>query len=246
MREGDNIRALTGSKIADWMGLIFYPKSPRYVREIPSFLPQNLRIIGVFVNPTLTDILGRLKSYGLGGIQLHGHETPGFIVQLRQLIKESSQADSTLNLFTSAFNALPECSTGKRTDTVQVKESFFENAPQMPVIIKAFSISKKEDLKQTAAYEDICDYFLFDTPCSTAGGSGKSFDWNLLKAYSGRTPFLLSGGIGPDSLCALRTFQHPLWAGIDLNSRFEIEPALKNIPLLTEFCKEFKDLDYDK
>lgn len=247
MREGDNIRALAESRTADWMGMIFYSKSLRYVSNIPTFLPRDMRTIGVFVDPTLDEIAGRLRSYSLGGIQLHGHETPRFIVKLRRFIAENAQDNSTLNIFASAFNTLPECSKGTVKQVTPTPEENFADVPlQIPVIIKAFSISKEEDLAQTAAYEEVCDYFLFDTPCLTAGGSGKRFDWSLLKAYSGKTPFLLSGGIGPDCLQALHTFYHPKWIGIDLNSRFETAPALKDIQLLTEFCKEFKELHYDK
>ena len=67
-------------------------------------------------------------------------------------------------------------------------------------IIKAFAIRSAEDFQQTAAYTDVCDYFLFDTPCTGYGGSGKSFDWSLLHHYQGKIPFLLSGGIRSESL----------------------------------------------
>ena len=72
------------------------------------------------------------------------------------------------------------------------------------------------------------------------GGSGQSFDWSILQHYSGSTPFLLSGGIGPDSVEALRHFHHPKWAGIDLNSKFEFAPAMKNLSLLTDFLQQIK------
>ena len=109
-------------------------------------------------------------------------------------------------------------------------------------IVKAFAIRSLNDLKQTAAYTGTCDYFLFDTPCIGYGGSGKSFDWNLLQHYQGKTPFLLSGGIGPDSLEALASFHHPAWAGIDLNSQFETAPACKNTAALKTFIEQFKTL----
>ncbi len=83
------------------------------------------------------------------------------------------------------------------------------------------------DLKSTACYENVCDYFLFDTACTGYGGSGKTFDWQVLTAYHGSTPFLLSGGLKPDSLHSLKEFRHPAWAGIDLNSGFEISPGKK-------------------
>ena len=104
--------------------------------------------------------------------------------------------------------------------------------------MKAFSISTKEDLLATEAYEGVCDYFLFDTKCDSVGGSGVSFDWSLLESYQGKTPFLLSGGIGPESIPALKEFHHPKWVGIDLNSRFESDKAYKDVGLLKEFLSQ--------
>jgi len=104
-------------------------------------------------------------------------------------------------------------------------------------LIKAFPIATADDLKRTVAYEGRVDYFLFDTRCEGYGGSGKRFDWSLLQHYGGETPFLLSGGICPDSLEAVRRFQHPRFVGIDLNSGFEIEPGLKDVELLRSFIQ---------
>lgn len=107
-------------------------------------------------------------------------------------------------------------------------------------IIKVFSIKEAEDLKSTNAYEGICDYFLFDTACAGYGGSGKAFDWSILNNYQEKTPFLLSGGLSPGSVEALLQFHHPAWAGIDLNSGFEIAPALKDATLLNRFIEQIK------
>ena len=104
-------------------------------------------------------------------------------------------------------------------------------------LIKAFQIATACDLEQTVDYEGRVDYFLFDTKCNSYGGSGKQFDWSVLEAYRGKTPFLLSGGIRPESAGAIRSFRHPRLAGIDLNSGFEIEPGLKDIGKLKEFLK---------
>lgn len=106
-------------------------------------------------------------------------------------------------------------------------------------IIKAFPVTSETDLKATESYEGLCDFYLFDTRTVGYGGSGKSFDWNQLSGYHGATPFLLSGGLGPDSLADLRSFFHPAWAGIDLNSRFETAPAIKDINLLSDFIRIF-------
>ena len=107
-------------------------------------------------------------------------------------------------------------------------------------IIKAFQIKTSEDLKTCLLYEDCCDYFLFDTPTSKYGGSGHKFDWKILSAYSGTTPFILSGGISPedagiigrDVACSVST---PWLAAIDLNSRFEIAPGIKDIDSIRRF-----------
>ena len=107
-------------------------------------------------------------------------------------------------------------------------------------VIKAFRISAEADVGLTGEYEGSCDYFLFDTCCEGYGGSGQVFDWKLLEHYRGTTPFLLSGGIAPRHAEAIKAFRHPLLAGIDVNSRFEITPGVKNPELLEAFMKELK------
>ncbi|WP_455667190.1 phosphoribosylanthranilate isomerase [Phocaeicola sp.] len=107
-------------------------------------------------------------------------------------------------------------------------------------VIKVFSIAGEQDLQPTLCYEGICDYFLFDTACPGFGGSSKTFNWNVLHAYRGRTPFLLSGGITPHSIDALASFKHEQWAGIDLNSGFETSPAQKDAALLKSFIEQIK------
>ena len=106
-------------------------------------------------------------------------------------------------------------------------------------LIKAFNIATTEDFKQTEPYTGIVDYFLFDTKGKSVGGNGEKFDWSVLSAYDGNTPFLLSGGIGPDDAEVLTSHFSPLTSkkcvGIDLNSRFEIAPGLKDINKLKDF-----------
>ena len=104
-------------------------------------------------------------------------------------------------------------------------------------LIKAFALRSIADLRQIPPYAPSCDYLLFDTPCTGFGGSGTAFDWDLLRHYEGSTPFLLSGGIRPESLEALKRFRHPRWAGIDLNSGFETAPAVKDAPKLKAFIE---------
>lgn len=99
-------------------------------------------------------------------------------------------------------------------------------------IIKAFNIATAADLDQTKPYEGLADLFLFDTRGKAVGGNGTKFDWTVLNDYNGNTPFILSGGIGPDDAEQLRAFHHPKCTGIDLNSRFELAPGLKDVSAL--------------
>ncbi|MBR5763748.1 MAG: phosphoribosylanthranilate isomerase, partial [Bacteroidaceae bacterium] len=149
------------------------------------------KLIAVFVNVPITDVVKTVETYGCDGIQLHGDETPEYIRSLKTFCNR--------------------------------------------LIIKAFQIATTDDLHKTEQYETLCDYFLFDTPTPNAGGSGKMFDWSLLDSYKGSTPFILSGGIGIGSVEALKAFGHEKWAGIDVNSKFETEPALKDAELLRSF-----------
>jgi len=102
-------------------------------------------------------------------------------------------------------------------------------------IIKAFQIKTSEDLNACLPYKDCCDYFLFDTPTSKYGGSGNKFDWEILSAYSGTTPFILSGGILPEDAETIKQLDFPQLFAIDLNSRFEIAPGIKDIDSIRRF-----------
>ncbi len=98
-------------------------------------------------------------------------------------------------------------------------------------IIKAFGIDENFDFNILESYKDHCDYFLFDTKTKDYGGSGKQFDWNILKKYNNSKPYFLSGGIGLEELKKLSDLHLPIHA-IDVNSRFEIKPGLKNIEMI--------------
>lgn len=78
----------------------------------------------------------------------------------------------------------------------------------------------------------------FDTKTPQYGGSGNQFDWSLLHHYNGPTPFLLSGGINPYSAKAIKEFRHPYFAGIDINSRFETAPGIKDVERISNFLEE--------
>ena len=192
MRDAQNIRDVESLGV-DWIGMIFWPKSKRYVDEVPSYLPEHLKKVGVFVDSTLDDILQHISDYQLDIIQLHGQESPDFAKALKP-----------------------------------------------HTIIKAFNIEKADDLLQTEKYKGIADYFLFDTKGKMVGGNGQKFDWSVLTAYQGKTPFLLSGGIGPEDAESVRSFHHPRCIGIDLNSRFESEPGFKDINQLKTFINKLR------
>ncbi|HMU47080.1 MAG TPA: phosphoribosylanthranilate isomerase [Chitinophagaceae bacterium] len=105
-------------------------------------------------------------------------------------------------------------------------------------VIKAFRIKGTEDIdKLVGPYDDVCDYYLFDTGGLTEslGGTGKQFDWNVLSNAKIEKPFFLSGGIGPDDAARLKAFKHPDLFGVDINSRFEIEPGVKDMSKILHF-----------
>ncbi|RQO29817.1 N-(5'-phosphoribosyl)anthranilate isomerase [Taibaiella sp. KBW10] len=108
-------------------------------------------------------------------------------------------------------------------------------------VIKAFSMHPEFDFRVLSAYEASCRHYLFDTATAGYGGSGQQFDWGLLEQYTLSKPFFLSGGIGPEQAAVLKRFQHPGFKAIDLNSRFEEQPGLKNISLLNKFIYEIRN-----
>ena len=192
MRDAENIRQLEALGI-DWMGMIFWPKSKRYVSTPPAYLPQHVRKVGVFVDASLDAICQHVEDYQLDIIQLHGQESPEMLKVLKPL-----------------------------------------------TLIKALNIATPEDLQKTEPYEGLADYFLFDTKGKSVGGNGEKFDWSVLDNYQGKTPFLLSGGIGSEDAQDVKTFHHPKCIGIDLNSRFETEPGLKDITKLKQFLEAIR------
>ncbi len=213
MREGENIRQVAELGV-NWIGMIFWDKSPRNVTMIPTHagiipdrsslspLTSHLspRRVGVFVDEMAQNIITRVVNYKLDLVQLHGHETPTLIRNLRHTLD-------------------PDIRPGIQ-------------------FIKAISVESRNDIAAYKDYADCVDYFLFDTKCPTVGGSGSQFDWSVLDAYDGDVPFLLSGGIGPDDAARVSDFHHPKCIGIDLNSRFETEPGVKDITKLKQFLEQ--------
>jgi phosphoribosylanthranilate isomerase len=96
-------------------------------------------------------------------------------------------------------------------------------------IIKAFSIGSDFDFQSLKPYQAYVQYFLFDTPSPQHGGTGQTFNWAILQKYKGPIPFFLAGGIGPHNFAEAKNLNHPYLYALDLNSRFELEPGLKDI-----------------
>lgn len=102
-------------------------------------------------------------------------------------------------------------------------------------LIKAFGVDAQFDFGDTMPYEGLCAMFLFDTKGPLQGGNGMPFDWELLGQYSGFTPYLLSGGIDESDAGVIRALPYKQLAGVDINSRFETRPGLKDVEKLTRF-----------
>ena len=107
-------------------------------------------------------------------------------------------------------------------------------------IIKVIRIGKHLHTTDLIPYRDVCSYFLFDTDTDAYGGSGKQFDWGLLKDYTLEIPFFVSGGIGPDDAGKLRNLAHPMFFGVDINSRFETSPGIKDDGLIEGFIQTIR------
>jgi phosphoribosylanthranilate isomerase len=104
-------------------------------------------------------------------------------------------------------------------------------------IIKAFGIDENFNFESLNEYLDHVDFFLFDTKTKEHGGSGLTFDWQTLENYTLNKPFFISGGLSPENLLAVLEIKNPSFYGLDLNSKFEIEPGLKNIDKLKDAFK---------
>jgi len=191
MRDPENIKGLIGLK-PDFMGFIFYPKSPRFAEsldeELMMRIPLSIHKVGVFVNEEIDQVLNYANRFGLEYIQLHGDEDVDFAKELKK----------------------------KGLKIIKV----FRVMDSIPVV--------------ASQYVGVADYLLFDTASSAYGGSGRHFDWNILKNYNLEIPFMLSGGVGIEDLEEIENMQLKQLIGIDVNSRFETTPGEKNLAMLKE------------
>jgi phosphoribosylanthranilate isomerase len=197
MRESENILQLIEEIHPDWMGLIFYSKSPRFVSDESSRELSKLNIskVGVFVNETEAEILRKVTLFDLKAIQLHGSESPEFVEQL-----------------------------SKKTNAE---------------IWKVISVNDQIEWEDLKGYLPFVNKFLFDTASPKHGGTGQKFDWSVLETYPFDKGFLISGGIDEESGEEVLTFaaKNPRMQGVDLNSKFEDAPAVKNIEKLKKFIQ---------
>ena len=186
LRDQENIKAVEALR-PDFIGFIFYDRSPRFVKSVPfeilNNIPASISKTAVFVNEDAGKINNLIDQYGFNAVQLHGNESPEF------------------------------CNEFKNKVTV----------------IKAFGLDGNFDFEQLAVYKGKVDFFLFDTKTDIHGGSGKTFDWSVLNNYTLDIPFFLSGGLSLDNLEEVKNIDHPQFYGVDLNSKFETEPGIKNI-----------------
>ncbi len=205
MKYQENMKAIASLK-PDYLGFIFYEKSPRNFTGTIAELPSGIKKTGVFVNASIDYIAEKTEQYGFKAIQLHGEETPQFC---RELIQ--------------------------RLDVIYKRIEIF----------KVFSIKDDFNFNLLKPYEGIVDYFLFDTKGKEKGGNGYTFDWSALAKYPSKTPFILSGGIGLEEIDKIKTIcktDLPIYA-LDVNSKFETQPGLKNIEELIEFKKHIYPSD---
>jgi phosphoribosylanthranilate isomerase len=186
----------------EFAGFIFYPRSPRYVyNHMPAAeikrIRGNINKVGVFVNPTMEEVLSTVDSCGLYLAQLHGDESPKLCEKIADYI----------------------------------------------TVVKAFRLTDDDNvLYKIKDYQDVVDMFLFDTEGAGYGGTGKKFNWQLLKGLNIRKPFFLSGGILPSDVEGLKEFQKESVAkdlfAIDINSKFEVAPGVKDIERVRKFIGE--------
>jgi len=118
--------------------------------------------------------------------------------------------------------------------------AFCAKINQIKPVFKAFQIKNKINNSLLNNYMSVCYKFLFDTQSDGYGGSGKHFDWGILKGYNLSKPFILSGGLSPDDATNLLKINHPMLEAIDVNSGFELEPGIKNVNELAAFFNHIR------
>lgn len=122
---------------------------------------------------------------------------------------------------------------------------FCETISDYITVVKAFRLSETDNIEwMVKDYQDVVDMFLFDTEGAGYGGTGKKFNWDKLKGMNIRKPFFLSGGIEPNDVSMIKDFTNEPVAknlfSLDINSKFEISPGIKDIDLVKQFVTALK------
>ena len=168
-------------------------------------------------------IVEMVIKYDFKAVQLHGSESADYCNQLKTELKKIPTVPTLLENMKSKNSGVP--------DTIEIRKS------GKIQIWKVFSIKDTFDFTRLSPYEGIVNAFLFDTKGKEKGGNGYTFDWSVLNNYTSPTPIILSGGIGLDEVDQIRVITKtslPIVA-IDLNSKLEHEPGLKNIEKVKDF-----------
>lgn len=241
MREPENIRDVAALGV-DWIGFIFYPKSPRYVSQIRSRA-------GIIPDYSVFMKHEELSSKETSSKETSSKELSIKETSSKEMMRQVKRVgvfvdDMPQNIVTRAVNYELDIIQLHGSESVIMIDNLRSTlAPSIRKgikFMKALSISTAEDILRYKEYEGHVDYFIFDTQTPLVGGSGNHFDWNMLDAYDGNTPFILSGGVGPDDAERVLSIRHPMFAGIDLNSQFETAPAVKNVDALKAFLAKIR------
>jgi len=197
----DQIQELIDLK-TDFLGFIFYEKSPRYVLDHLSLNEisgiKHSGKVGVFVNETVENIAAVAENAALNYIQLHGDEDENYVTELR-----------------SKLNS-------------EIK------------IIKVIRIGNQttEELQKTINHQpSAVNFILFDTDSKAFGGTGKTFEWQILNSIEITKPYFLSGGISLENFNEIKNLKlHPL--ALDINSKFETEPGVKDLQKIKQLYEK--------
>ncbi|CAI8333164.1 MAG: N-(5'-phosphoribosyl)anthranilate isomerase [Polaribacter sp. SA4-10] len=218
MKHGENIQEVAALQ-PDYMGFIFYEQSKRNFEGIIPELPKSIKKTGVFVNEYPEILISLVEEYQLDAVQLHGDESVAYITELQFQLAERRA------LF------IEENKHQKK------KKNKHKISNEKVEIIKVFGVKDTFDFEVLRSYLEVVDFFLFDTKGKERGGNGFPFDWSVLESYPFEKPFFLSGGIGLEAVEEVQKILHsklPIY-GLDVNSKFESTPGVKNIEALKKF-----------
>jgi len=243
MRDSENIQAVASLPI-DLMGFIFYEKSPRYIRNTGILpVPAHIQRVGVFVNADFDFVLEKIKTHKLNYLQLHGDESPEYCRDIQEKIKVTLKGEPPISSVNSEeIRVIKAFRVNADFDFSQTKKYekycayfLFDTKKKKTSAVHPPAPSKGGDRDARSFPQSEKYPPLEGAQGEEYGGTGKKFNWQLLQQYTGDTPFLLSGGIGAEDAQAVQNFIHPKFAGIDLNSKFEREPALKDVSKIEDF-----------